>query len=79
MPTSLHIQSLITATPAEGRALAVLLAQQSIMVIQPNDMLRKGIQLKLSNNADLLVQLSQVIAMEFQTIAAANNYWRDGG
>jgi hypothetical protein len=29
-------------------------------------------------NPDSLIAASQVVAIEFQTIAAANNYWRKG-
>lgn len=29
-----------------------------------------------ANNADSLTAASQVIALNFQTVAAANNYWR---
>jgi len=29
-----------------------------------------------SNNADSLIAASQVVAINFQTVAAANNYWR---
>jgi hypothetical protein len=68
--------SLITATPEEGRALALMMARHTIHNIQPDlDVLKEG-RTKYSVNPDSLIAASQVVAIEFQTIAAANNYWR---
>lgn len=69
--------TLITATAEEGRALAITMARHSIHNIQPDlDVLVAGRPV-YSANPDSLVAVSQVIAIEFQTIAAANKYWRD--
>jgi hypothetical protein len=68
--------TLITATPEEGRALAFMLARHSVHNIQPDlDALKAGRPI-YSVNPDSLIAASQVVAIEFQTIAAANNYWR---
>ncbi|MDE3200272.1 MAG: hexameric tyrosine-coordinated heme protein [Acidobacteriota bacterium] len=68
--------TLITATPEEGRALALTMARHMIHNIQPDlDQLQAG-RPKYSANPDSLIACSQVVAIEFQTIAAANNYWR---
>jgi hypothetical protein len=68
--------TLITATPDEGRALAFTLARHSIHNIQPDlDALSAGRPI-YAVNPDSLIAASQVVAIEFQTIAAANNYWR---
>lgn len=68
--------TLITATPEEGRALAILIARHSIHNIQPDlDVLKAG-RPTYATNPDSLIAASQVVAIEFQTIAAANNYWR---
>lgn len=68
--------TLITANAEEGRALAMLIARHTIHNIQPDlDVLKEG-RLEYSKNADSLTAASQVVAIEFQTIAAANNYWR---
>lgn len=68
--------SLITATPEEGRKLAITLAQHTIHNIQPClNKLKEG-RGKYSNNPADLIQAAQVIAAEFATIAAANNYWK---
>jgi hypothetical protein len=68
--------TLITATPDEGRALALTLARHSIHNLQPDlDVLKAGRPIYAAN-PDSLIAASQVVAIEFQTIAAANNYWR---
>jgi Hexameric tyrosine-coordinated heme protein (HTHP) len=68
--------TLITATPEEGRALALAIARHTIHNIQPDiDALKEG-RVKYGFNPDSLIAASQVVAIEFQTIAAANNYWR---
>jgi hypothetical protein len=70
--------SLITATPEEGRALAIMMARHTIHNIQPDlDVLKEG-RTKYAVNPDSLTAAAQVVAIEFQTIAAANNYWRTG-
>lgn len=68
--------TLITDTPEEGRALAMLIARHTIHNIQPDlDVLKAGRE-KYSTDPISLTAASQVVAIEFQTIAAANNYWR---
>ncbi|NLY36965.1 MAG: hypothetical protein GX046_07000 [Tissierellia bacterium] len=68
--------TLITKTPEEGRALAMLIARHTIHQIQPDlDILKAG-RPGYSADPAMLTAASQVVAIEFQTIAAANNYWR---
>jgi hypothetical protein len=68
--------TLITASAEEGRALAFTIARHSIHNIQPDlDVLVAGRQ-TYAVTPDSLIAASQVVAIEFQTIAAANNYWR---
>ena len=68
--------SLLTPTAEEGRALAMTLARHTIHNLQPDlDALKAGRPI-YSVNPDSLIAASQVVAIEFQTIAAANNYWR---
>lgn len=68
--------TLLTRTPEEGRALAMLIARHTIHNIQPDlDVLEAGRKI-YAVNPDSLTAASQVVAIEFQTIAAANNYWR---
>ena len=68
--------TLITDTPEEGRALAMLIARHTIHNIQPDlDVLKEGRE-TYAVDPNSLTAASQVVAIEFQTIAAANNYWR---
>ena len=68
--------TLITDTPEEGRALAMLIARHTIHNIQPDlDVLKEG-RKTYALDPNSLTIASQVVAIEFQTIAAANNYWK---
>ncbi len=68
--------TLITASPEEGRALAITLARHSIHAIQKNlEVLMSG-RAQYAHDPYGLIATSHVIAVEFATIAAANNYWR---
>lgn len=69
--------SLITATPEEGRELAIMIARKTIGAIQPDADARSGLRAQYANDPDSLTMAGQTVALEFQTIAAANNYWRD--
>lgn len=68
--------SLVTKTPEEGRALAITLARHSIHAMQHEIEALKSGRPKYANDPAELIAASQVIATEFSTIAAANNYWR---
>ena len=68
--------TLITATPEEGRALAFTIARHAIHNLQPDLDVLKGGRPNYSTNPESLIAAGQVVAIEFQTIAAANNYWR---
>lgn len=68
--------TLITATPQEGRELAIAIARKTIGAIQPDAEVRKKLRPDYANNADSLTHAGHVVAIEFATIAAANDYWR---
>ena len=70
------LPTLITATPQEGFELAVLLSRKGVKSTQPDVEVLKKLRPEYANSADGLTAASQVIAINFQTIAAANNYWR---
>ena len=76
MSDSTWLPSLITATPQEGFELAIKLSRMGVKSTQPNMDVLKKLRPEYSNNADSLTAASQVIATNFQTISAANNYWR---
>ncbi|WP_324679405.1 hexameric tyrosine-coordinated heme protein [Hymenobacter sp. GOD-10R] len=69
--------SLLTATPEEGRQLAVKLARLIIKLTQPDDEKRRQQRAIYADNPMMLISICQTVAAEFATIAAANNYWRD--
>src|SRR5699024_2936393 len=69
--------SLITDTPEEGRELAMTIARHTIHNIKPDlDKLKDG-RPDYSVEPDSLISAAQVVAIEFRTIAEANDYWRD--
>lgn len=68
--------TLLTNTPEEGRELAIAMARRTIRNIQPDENVLQCGRRIYSVNPDSLIFASQVVAIEFQTIAAANNYWR---
>ncbi len=68
--------TLLTPTPELGRALAFAMARHSIHNMQPDLDVLKGGRPNYSTDPDSLIAASHVVAVEFQTIAAANNYWR---
>lgn len=70
--------SLITVTPDEGRALAIKLARLAVKAIQPDADVRQRLRPAYAESAEALTAAAQVVAIEFATVAAANNYWRDG-
>lgn len=68
--------SLITKTPEEGRQLAIKMARLTIKATQPDAATREKLRPDYANDALQLIECAKVTAMEFATIAAANNYWR---
>ncbi|MET8452173.1 hexameric tyrosine-coordinated heme protein [Streptomyces sp. NPDC005209] len=69
--------TLITATPEEGRALAIKLARLTVKATQPDDAVREHLRSEYAEeHATGLISVAQVVALEFATIAAANGYWR---
>lgn len=71
------LTSLITENAQQGYELAIKLSRMGIKYSQPSDEIRTKLRPEYENNADSLIASSQVIAINFQTVSAANNYWRD--
>lgn len=71
--------TLITATAQEGRELAIAMARKTIGAIQPDADTRQMLRPGYSTDADALTAAGHVVAVEFATIAAANDYWRATG
>ncbi len=71
------LPTLKTDTPQEGYELAVKLARKAVGMTQPDEEVRKKLRPVYANDADSLTFASQVVAINFQTVAAANNYWNE--
>ncbi len=69
--------SLITDTPDEGFSLAIQLARKGVTSTQSDREVLFELREKYATDPDALIASSQVIAIHFQTIAAANDYWRN--
>ena len=70
------LTSLITNTPQEGFELAITLSRRGVKYTQPDAEALKRLRPEYANSAEGLTAASQVVAINFQTIAAANGYWR---
>lgn len=71
------LPSLQTATAQEGFELATKLARIGVKLTQPSAEVRDSLRAAYDHDSSQLIASSQVIATHFQTVAAANNYWRD--
>lgn len=69
------LTTLKTDTPQEGFELAITLSRKGVAYTQQSAEIRERLRPIYSENADSLIAVSQVVATNFQTIAAANNYW----
>jgi hypothetical protein len=74
--TDTWLPSLITSTPQEGFELAITLSRRGVKYTQPDMETLKALRSAYAESADGLTAASQVIAINFQTVSAANNYWR---
>lgn len=72
-----YLPSLITNTPMEGRELAIKLARKSVAAIQTDPEIRKKLRSDYAEDTTQLIASAQIVALEFQTIAMANNFWKD--
>ncbi len=69
--------TLITETPEEGFQLAIRLSRKGVTETQTDrDVLFTGRE-EYAKDPESLIAASQVIAIHFQTIAQANDYWRE--
>ena len=71
-----YVPSLITATPYEGRQLAITLVRKTIGSIQRDGSIKQAVRAEYADDAQLLIHAAELVVLEFKTIAIANNYWR---
>ncbi|PMN87384.1 hexameric tyrosine-coordinated heme protein [Enterovibrio norvegicus] len=70
------LPTLITDIPEEGYQLAIKMSRMGVKYTQPSDEVRDKLRPQYAESADSLIAVSQVVATNFQTVAAANNYWK---
>ena len=68
--------SLITETPEEGFQVAISLARKGVTETQSDREVLFELREVYTRDPDALIASSHVIAVHFQTVAAANNYWK---
>ena len=71
-----YMPSLITKTPLEGRMLAIKIVRKTIGTIQRDPKIKRAVRKKHQDDPQLLMYAAELVAIEFKTIAIANNYWR---
>ena len=67
---------LTTDKPDESYELAIKLSRMAVKQTQPDDDAMQRLRLDYAGSADGLIQVSLVVATNFNTISQANNYWR---
>ncbi len=70
------LPSLIADTPEQGYEIAIKLSRMAVKKTQPDDAAREKMRPIYASDSDALINVSQVVATNFQTVAAANNYWK---
>lgn len=70
------LPTLITATPQDGYDLAVKLSRVAVKMTQPDGDIRQKLRAEYEVDFMALIKSSGIVATHFQTVAAANNYWR---
>ncbi|WP_236669007.1 hexameric tyrosine-coordinated heme protein [Aquimarina mytili] len=70
------LKSLMTKNPQEGYELAIKLSRMGVKSTQPDMDVLKKLRKEYANSASGLTAASHVVAINFQTISAANNYWK---
>ena len=75
-PATEFPRSLVTANPEAGFGIAVKLARLAVKTAQPDASVLKELRPQYASDPDSLIAASHVVAVHFQTIAEANDWWR---
>ena len=70
------LQTLQTETPQAGYELALKLSRMAVKFTQPSDEVRQQVRTIYEHDGAALIAVSQVVATNFATVSAANNFWR---
>jgi hypothetical protein len=71
-----YMPSLITATPLEGRNLAILIVRKTVGTIQRDGKVKHQVRAIYAKDPEMLMRAVELVNLEFAIIAKANNYWR---
>lgn len=71
-----YMPSLITATPLEGRQLAILMVRKTVGTIQRDGKIKHAVRDIYAEDPMMLMRAVELVNKEFAIIAIANNYWR---
>jgi len=71
-----YMPSLITATPLEGRQLAILIVRKTVGTIQRDGKVKHAVRDVYAQDPMMLMRAVELVNQEFAIIAIANNYWR---
>jgi Trk K+ transport system NAD-binding subunit len=70
------LPTLQVSTPQEGYELAVKMSRIAVKMTQADPVVRDQLRSIYEQNADALIAISSVVATNYATVAAANDYWR---
>ncbi len=71
-----YVPSLVTDTPLQGRQLAITLVRKTIGSIQRDGDAKRRVREQYEEDPMMLMRAAELVALEFQVIAEANDYWR---
>lgn len=63
-------------TPEEGFQIAIALARRGVTETQPDREVLHALRSEYAEDFQALIASSHVVAVHFQTVARANDYWR---
>jgi hypothetical protein len=69
------LPSLKTPDPQSGYDLAVKLSRLAVKLTQPSAEVRDELRPDYERDTTQLIAVAHVVAVNFQTVAAANGYW----
>ncbi len=72
-----YMPSLITATPLEGRQLAIVIVRKTVGAIQRDSKIKRAVRIAYEDDPMMLMRAVELVNKEFAIIAIANNYWRE--
>jgi len=75
--SEIWLPTLQTSDAQSGYELAIKLSRMAVKLTQPDAGIREKLRTVYDSDADALINVSGVVATHFQTIAAANGYWKN--